>query len=174
VLPEWRRTVGVVRRRRRNGFSPRFSAYEIGSSMVCGESCVGMTNVGSHAPVHPSFIWRCVRGADCHNNDRRPRSRRGWKSFYIREITFLTLHRINRRKQIETYPPKINKLVYGDQSKKKRERRGDDLAISVVPSRGPAAGRRRNGFGPHGLPLLQEPLQRALHGQPRRLVRPHR
>jgi hypothetical protein len=35
---------------------------------------VGTVNIGSRAPASLSFIWRCARGAHCHNNGRRPRS----------------------------------------------------------------------------------------------------
>jgi hypothetical protein len=46
--------------------SPRFSASLIGLRVrVCGGT-VGTVNVGSRAPADPSFIWRCARGAHCH------------------------------------------------------------------------------------------------------------
>jgi hypothetical protein len=55
--------------------SPRFSASLIGLRvMVCG-GAAGTVNVGSRAPSGPSFIWRCARGAHCHER-QAPRSGR--------------------------------------------------------------------------------------------------
>jgi hypothetical protein len=52
--------------------SPRFSASLIGLRVrVCG-GAVGTVNVGSRAPAGPSFIWRCVRGAHCHERQAPP------------------------------------------------------------------------------------------------------
>jgi hypothetical protein len=52
--------------------SPRFSASLIGLRVrVCGDAA-GTVNVGSRAPVDPSFIWRCVRGAHCHERQAPP------------------------------------------------------------------------------------------------------
>jgi hypothetical protein len=57
--------VGVVRRRRRSGGSPRFSAYRIGPSRVCGEFC-SMTIIELRAPVTP-YLYCAVRwGTHCH------------------------------------------------------------------------------------------------------------
>jgi hypothetical protein len=52
--------------------SPRFSASLIGLRVrVCG-GAVSTVNVGSRTPASPSFIWRCVRGAHCHERQAPP------------------------------------------------------------------------------------------------------
>jgi hypothetical protein len=43
------------------GRSPRFSAFTIGSSRVCGGT-VGTVNIGSRAPACPLLMLRCTRG----------------------------------------------------------------------------------------------------------------
>jgi hypothetical protein len=82
--------------------SPRFSASLIGLRvMVCG-GAAGTVNVGSRAPSGPSFIWRCARGAHCHERQAPPiRARLGSdrsgdpvpiRRSGVGEITSLTLY----------------------------------------------------------------------------------
>jgi hypothetical protein len=46
--------------------SPRFNASLIGLRVRVCDGAAGTVNVGSRAPADPSFIWRCTRGAHCH------------------------------------------------------------------------------------------------------------
>jgi hypothetical protein len=75
VRLEWRRTVGVGRRRRRSGVSPRFSAYGIKPSSVYGKS-YSTAIIGFRAPaIFPLFMWRCAMGPTAIHG-KRPRSGR--------------------------------------------------------------------------------------------------
>jgi hypothetical protein len=65
--------VGVVRRRRRSGGSPRFSAYGIGPSRVCGESC-STTIVGLRAPVTSLYLCGAARRGLTTIHGKRSRS----------------------------------------------------------------------------------------------------
>jgi hypothetical protein len=77
VRLEWRRTVGVGRRRRRSGVFPRFSAYGIGLSSVCGKSC-STTIVGLRAPAtSPLFMWHYATGGPLPYMASAPQSGRG-------------------------------------------------------------------------------------------------
>jgi hypothetical protein len=86
VRLEWRRTVGVGRRRQLNGVSSRFSAYGIGSSRVCGKSC-STAIVGLRAPAtSPLFMWCCATGGLLPYKASAPDQGADWIGFPIPEI----------------------------------------------------------------------------------------
>jgi hypothetical protein len=68
--------VGAGRRRRRSGASPRFSAYGIGPSRVCWESC-STTIVGLCAPTTPLYLCGAAQRGFNTIHNKRPRSGRG-------------------------------------------------------------------------------------------------
>jgi hypothetical protein len=89
--------VGVGRRHRRSGVSPRFSAYRIRPSSVCGKSS-STTIIRFRALVtSPLFMWRCVTGGPLPYMASAPDQGADWIGFPIleifskgKEITFLT------------------------------------------------------------------------------------
>jgi hypothetical protein len=69
--------------------SPRFSAFTVGSSRVCGGT-VGTVNIGSRAPACPPFNVALHERGSTVIQDKRPRSGRRSDWFLNPEITFLT------------------------------------------------------------------------------------
>jgi hypothetical protein len=63
--------VGVGRRRRRSGGSPRFSAYGIGPSRVCGESC-STAIIGLRASMTSLHLCGAVRRGCTAIHDKHP------------------------------------------------------------------------------------------------------
>jgi hypothetical protein len=73
--------VGAGQQRRRSGASPRFSAYGIGSSRVCGES-YSTAIIGLFAPTTPLYLCGAARrGGSTAIHGKRPRSGHGLNWF---------------------------------------------------------------------------------------------
>jgi hypothetical protein len=66
--------VDVGRRRRRSETSPRFSAYGIGLSRVCGKSC-STAIIGLRAPMTPLYLCGAAQRGLTVIHGKRPRTR---------------------------------------------------------------------------------------------------